>query len=82
MSNTGEAELCPGNAMSCISPQPGPQSAFLSSDADIVIYGGAAGGGKTYALLMEALRNVDVPGFGAVIFRKNANQVLAQGCLL
>ena len=81
MSNTGEAELCPDNAMSCISPQPGPQSAFLSSDADIVIYGGAAGGGKTYALLMEALRNVDVPGFGAVIFRKNANQVLAQGGL-
>ena len=65
MSNTGEAELCPDNAMSCISPQPGPQSAFLSSDADIVIYGGAAGGGKTYALLMEALRNVDVPGIGA-----------------
>ena len=30
---------------------------------------------------MEALRNVDVPGFGAVIFRKNANQVLAQGGL-
>lgn len=81
MSNTGKAELCPDNAMSCISPQPGPQSAFLSSDADIVIYGGAAGGGKTYALLMEALRNVDVPGFGAVIFRKNANQVLAQGGL-
>ena len=81
MSNTGEAELCPDNAISCISPQPGPQSAFLSSDADIVIYGGAAGGGKTYALLMEALRNVDVPGFGAVIVRKNANQVLAQGGL-
>ena len=32
-------------------------------------------------LLTEALRNVDVPGFGAVIFRKNANQVLAQGGL-
>jgi predicted phage terminase large subunit-like protein len=65
----------------CIAPQPGPQSDFLSSDADIVIYGGAAGGGKTYALLLEALRNVDVPGFGAVIFRRNANQVLAQGGL-
>ena len=51
-----------------IAPQPGPQSAFLRSDADIAIYGGAAGGGKTYALLLEALRNVDVPGFGAVIF--------------
>lgn len=26
-----------------IRPQPGPQTAFLSSPADIVIYGGAAG---------------------------------------
>ena len=25
-------------------PQPGPQSQFLASRADIVIYGGAAGG--------------------------------------
>lgn len=25
-------------------PQPGPQEAFLSSSADIVVYGGAAGG--------------------------------------
>ena len=64
-----------------IAPQPGPQSAFLRSDADIAIYGGAAGGGKTYALLLEALRNVDVPGFGAVIFRRNANQILSQGGL-
>lgn len=64
-----------------IAPQPGPQQQFLESDADIVIYGGAAGGGKTYALLLEALRNVDAPGFGAVIFRRNANQILAQGGL-
>lgn len=28
-----------------IRPQPGPQERFLSSPADIVIYGGAAGGG-------------------------------------
>jgi len=28
-----------------IRPQPGPQVAFLSSPADVVIYGGAAGGG-------------------------------------
>lgn len=27
-----------------IRPQPGPQEAFLASSADIVIYGGAAGG--------------------------------------
>ena len=42
--------------MADISPQPGPQESFLSSSADIVIYGGAAGGGKTYGLLLEGLR--------------------------
>jgi hypothetical protein len=28
-----------------IGPQPGPQTLFLSSSCDVVIYGGAAGGG-------------------------------------
>ncbi len=56
-------------------PQPGPQAAFLASPADIAIYGGAAGGGKTWALLMEPLRHVRNPGFGAVIFRRTTVQV-------
>lgn len=64
-----------------IMPQAGPQTAFMSSDADIIIYGGAAGGGKTTALLLEALRHKDVDGFGAVIFRKNYNQITAEGGL-
>lgn len=31
--------------MSILRPQQGPQEKFLSSSADIAIYGGAAGGG-------------------------------------
>lgn len=34
-------------------PQPGPQEAFLQSPCDITVYGGARGGGKTYASLGE-----------------------------
>ena len=64
-----------------IGPQPGPQEQFLSSAADIVIYGGAAGGGKSYALLLEGLRHINNPNFGAVIFRKNANQIMSEGGL-
>ena len=64
-----------------IAPQPGPQSQFLSSPADIAIYGGAAGGGKTWALLMEPLRHLANPGFGAVIFRRTTVQVRNEGGL-
>lgn len=67
--------------MSVFQAQPGRQEQFLSSPADIVLYGGAAGGGKSYALLLECLRNVHNPGFGAIIFRKNMNQIFTEGSL-
>lgn len=64
-----------------IRPQPGPQEAFLASDADVAIFGGAAGAGKTRALLMEPLRHVHNKGFGAVIFRRTFPQIMAEGGL-
>lgn len=67
--------------ISSIRPQAGPQEAFLASPADIVIYGGAAGGGKTYAILLEPLRHIGNPGFGAVIFRREAVQITNEGGL-
>lgn len=42
-------------AATIIRPQSGPQEAFLASSADIVIYGGAASGGKIYEILAEPL---------------------------
>lgn len=53
----------------------------MGSPADIAIYGGAAGGGKTWALLVEALRHTGVKGFNAVVFRRNTTQVRAPGGL-
>lgn len=64
-----------------LTPQPGPQTAFMCSPADIVIFGGAAGGGKSYALLMEGLRHKDIAGFSGVVFRKNYTQITASGGL-
>lgn len=64
-----------------LQPQEGPQSAFLSSNADIAIYGGAAGGGKTFGLILEPLRHFENKQFGGVIFRRNTTQVRNQGGL-
>lgn len=64
-----------------IKPQKGPQEKFLSTSADIAIYGGAAGGGKSYALLMEPLRYKDVAGYKAVIFRHEYMQIVSAGGL-
>ena len=63
-----------------IRPQP-RQEAFLSSSADVVIFGGAAFGGKTYGLLMEPLRHVDNKDFGAVIFRRTIPEITREGGL-
>lgn len=68
--------------MKTLKPQEGPQEEFLASPADIVIYGGAAGGGKTFGLLLEPLRYMDVPGYNATIFRRNATQISIDGGLL
>lgn len=64
-----------------LKPQKGPQERFLSTSADIAIYGGAAGGGKSWSLLFCPLRYIKVQGFGATIFRRNYNQIFAQGGL-
>lgn len=52
-----------------------PQAAFLLLDGFEAFYGGAAGGGKSDALLAAALQYVDVPGYAALILRRTFRQL-------
>lgn len=64
-----------------IEPQAGPQTRFLASDTDITGYGGAAGGGKSWAELIEPLRYLDNGDFRCVIFRRTTPMILNEGGL-
>ena len=64
-----------------VRPHAGPQERALASSADVVIYGGARGGGKTWALLMEPVRHHQNAQFSAVIFRRTSPQITNPGGL-
>ena len=58
------------------------QHAFLSATAMEVFFGGAAGGGKSVALLMGALQYVHIPGHAALILRKDTQRLALAGGLI
>ena len=55
-------------------PQP-KQAAFMARPEYEALYGGAAGGGKSDALVIEALRQVGVPHYKGLILRKTFPQL-------
>ena len=64
-----------------IAPQPGPQTQFLASSADVVLYGGQRGGGKTFAELLEPLRHIGNSHFNGLIMRRVTPSITNQGGL-
>jgi len=58
------------------------QQAFLDLDCTEAFYGGAAAGGKSSCLLMDALQYVHLPRFSALILRKDYQRLSLSGGLI
>ena len=56
-------------------PNKGPQTDFLASSEREVLYGGAAGGGKSYAMLADPLRYLAHPQFSGLLLRRTTEEL-------
>lgn len=63
-------------------PTPKQRAFLLMNDTKEILYGGAAGGGKSVAQLMAALQFVDVPGYSAILFRRTYADLSLPGALI
>ena len=56
-------------------PNPGPQTEFLSAGEQEVLYGGAAGGGKSFAMLADPVRYLNNPSFRGLLVRRSTEEL-------
>ena len=56
-------------------PNEGPQTEFLAAGEREVLYGGAAGGGKSYAMLVDPLRYMTHSQFSGLLLRKTTEEL-------
>lgn len=63
-------------------PNSAPQQAASASSAFELLFGGAAGPGKSTWLVMEALRQITNPAYNGIIFRRNYPMLTAADGIL
>ena len=56
-------------------PNVGPQTDFLAASEREVLYGGSAGGGKSYAMLADPLRYMGNPAFSGLLLRHTTEEL-------
>jgi len=56
-------------------PNPGPQTEFLSAGEQEVLYGGAAGGGKSFAMLADPVRYLNNSSFRGLLVRRTTEEL-------
>ena len=56
-------------------PNPGPQTSFLAATEQEVLYGGAAGGGKSYSLIADPVRYFSNPHSRMLIVRRSTEEL-------
>jgi hypothetical protein len=56
-------------------PNPGPQTEFLSSTEQEVLYGGSAGGGKSYSLVVDPVRYFNNPHARMLLVRRSTEEL-------
>ncbi len=65
-----------------IEPQPGPQTHFLECSADIAIFGGSAGGSKSYSVILDILRGSELPKYRALVLRRQFKDLTDEGAII
>ena len=71
LADSVQAHLNETNSFVAFMPNEGPQTDFLAADEKDVLYGGAAGGGKSFAMLIDPLRSCHIKGHRALILRRS-----------